>query len=138
MSQQQPSQPRARHRHVASEPGESEPFHFESTWRVPAATGAVWDVLSEMERWPQWWQGMSAARLVRPGDAHGQGKTVAFTVGSPLGYGLDFTVGVGRVRVPDAAVLSVTGDLRGVGLWSALDTGEDTRAHIMWCVTSPR
>lgn len=126
------------HTHIDTGPGESAPFHFESTWQVPGNPATVWNVLSDMERWPHWWPGMSSARLLRDGDAQGQGKTVEFSVSSPLGYSLGFTVAVTSVAAPREATLTVDGDLRGVGLWSARPVGDGTVASIVWCVTSRR
>ena len=61
-----------------------------------------------------------------------------FTVASPLGYGLRFTTRVLEVEAPARASLRVTGDLRGVGVWSARSSRNGTEARIMWCVTSRR
>ena len=36
-------------------------YRFLTTWILDAPTEEVWDAIYEIERWPEWWRGVSAS-----------------------------------------------------------------------------
>ncbi|AGF72040.1 SRPBCC family protein [Corynebacterium halotolerans] len=120
------------HRHTLARQGESAPFHFETTWRVPAEAEQVWRVLSDVSSWPDWWPGMRTARM------RGSGDRASLMVQSPLGYRLRFAIALLSSEPPTSAELTVDGDLRGEGSFTAHQDADGTRLTITWCVVTRR
>ncbi|MGD7002602.1 SRPBCC family protein [Corynebacterium halotolerans] len=118
------------HRHVRPRPGESAPFHFETVWRTAADRDRVWKVLSDIDAWPTWWPGMSAARILR------DGERARLLVRSPLGRHLRILVDLDRAEAPEHAELSVSGDLRGGGTLENREQNGWTYTKITWCVVT--
>ncbi len=118
------------HRHTAPAEEESQPFHFETTWRVDADPRQVWEVLSDLSSWPDWWPGMRSARM------HEDGRRADMVVQAPFGYRLNFTLSLEDSRPPHTAEFSATGDLRGLGDFRAEPDGAGTRMTILWCVVT--
>lgn len=118
------------HRHTDPEPGESAAFHLETTWWIAADLRRVWDVLSDVSSWQDWWPGISRSR--RAGD-HAR-----LVVRSPLGYRLRFTVDLLDSHPPEDARFTVAEDLRGTGSFTGVPAGGGTRVRIMWCVVTRR
>ena len=119
-----------RHRHTAPGPGESDVFHFETAWWVAAERRRVWEVLSDVSSWQDWWPGITDSR--RTGD-HAQ-----LVVRSPLGYRLRFTVDLRDAEPPEYASFDVAVDLRGTGHFTGSPDNGGTRVRIMWCVVTRR
>ncbi len=118
------------HQHTSSRPGESAAFHFETTWWIPAEEERVWEVLSDISSWSDWWPGMS--------QSHRVGEQASLVVRSPLGYSLRFTLDLVEADAPRSARFTVDGDLRGVGSFTGAREGGETRVQIMWCVVTRR
>ena len=126
------------HAHTVPGPGESAPFHLVSVWTVPTTAELTWPVLVDVVRWPSWWPGIASARVVRPGSADGLGRCAALVVRSVLGYRLALQVELTDAAAPYRTSLTVRGDLRGTGTWTAHDQHNGTRMTIVWCVVTER
>lgn len=124
------------HRHVSTAPGESAPFHFDNLWRVNASPAAVWQVLTRVEAWPQWWPGLPVAEPAD--DTVAPGSRAHLLVTSPIGLSLDFDIELRDIRTERFAGFTATGDLRGVGEWSLSRNGPITTIESTWCVTTTR
>lgn len=127
------------HRHTRRRAGESRPFHFVSDWSAAAPPAAVWEVLADVDGWPQWWPGIESART-QDREAAAAPRRAIVVVLSPLGYRLRFTLELTRSEAPHRAAFTVTGDLRGRGFWAVRpDAGAGvTPMRIGWCVVSDR
>ncbi|CAM3357767.1 SRPBCC family protein [Occultella aeris] len=113
-------------------------FTFTSTWRAEATPAQVWRVLSDVARWPQWWPGVVAATVVRPGDGDHLGQRTVLTVRAPTGYLLRFGVELTDVSPGSFAHARVVGDLAGAGAWSLSADGEAVVMVIVWQVRARR
>lgn len=109
-------------------------FHFVSTWQLPATGEHIWQVLSDFERWPAWWPGISGATVLHPGGTDGLGTRGRLEVRSPLGYSMRFDIEIVEVRRPHESGMRVTGDLQGTGSWEVTPTDTGSRARIGWDV----
>lgn len=129
------------HQHVVSAPGESAPFHFDSTWRVNAAPDDVWSLLAEVDSWSDWWPGMVGAITGTPNQQRKQsllGTRVHAQVTSHVGFSLDLGITLTQAEPGRFVQFSATGDLRGTGQWTFARTGPLTEVSILWCVTTRR
>lgn len=105
-----------------------------SVWDLAAPPSDVWSVLHDVEGWPRWWPGLSAAQVVRPARDGDVGLRVHLVVASPLGYRLSFGTEITAVDPPGWAEARVVGDLRGTGRWELAPADLGTRATITWDV----
>lgn len=139
------------HRHAVPGPGESAPFHLESTWYLPAGPCRVWQALCNVPEWPTWWPGMAGSRFLAPNrgrdctsDMTGEaaagfplpGTRAELLVRTPAGRGLAIGIELRCTHPPHAAQIAVSGDLRGTGLWRARDVDGATHVDIVWCVVT--
>ena len=63
-------------------------YAFVTTWRVPAPIEAVFDVIADSVRWPEWWKGVRQVQELEAGDATGLGNLRRYTFRSRLPYNL--------------------------------------------------
>jgi hypothetical protein len=93
-------------------------FVFRSQWRLPAAPHSVYDVLSDVETYPQWWPQVRKARRID--DLSGE-----LTCRSLLPYDLVFRMRE-ETRDPAGLVLraQVEGDLNGSTQWTITADGD--------------
>lgn len=126
------------HVHTRSVDGESRPFHFDSTWRPDADIDRVWDILADIDSWPDWWPGVLSTWVLDRGTLEAEGRRAQVVVASPMGYTLRFTVTITEAVKPRAATITVSGDLRGTGRWWAVTDGERVDLGFMWCVVTRR
>lgn len=126
------------HRHTAPRSGESRVFHFESRWNVDGDRERVWEAISDIVDWPEWWPGIRVLALEGWGASDVVGNRVSLAARSPGGVRLRFDVELTAVRRHHRMEFSATGDLRGHGSWTFLGAGGNTRMEIIWCVVSNR
>lgn len=134
------------HEHVTPRAGESAPFHFEDRWIVDAGIESVWAVLEQVDEWPQWWPGLTAAERVRTGhgdvDAADQsvttGSRAQLLVRAPIGWSLHFSIEVDEIDAPHLIRFRSNGDLHGEGLWTLTASEGVTAIDALWCVTTSR
>lgn len=92
-------------------------FQFRSQWRLPAAPQQVYDVLADVETYPQWWPQVRKARRID--DVSGE-----LTCRSLLPYDLVFRMHQ-ELRDGDGLVLraQMDGDLNGSTQWTITSDG---------------
>jgi uncharacterized protein YndB with AHSA1/START domain len=107
-------------------------FEYVTDWRFDAPIEAVWQALTDVERWPAWWPHVKEVRTLAAGDADDRGALRRIRWGSRLPYG--FTLAVRTVEVEPLARLrgAATGDLAGTGLWELWRDGAGTRLRYTW------
>lgn len=117
------------------------PFELVTTWHLAAKRQAVWDVLSDIETWPQWWPAFTSADVTEPGAPDGLGRAAQVTVDSGIGYTLTFTLRTVEVRAPELVVGRAEGHLQGSGRWTLTENGAGTAATtvvLVWQVAVTR
>ncbi|GAB3810483.1 hypothetical protein GCM10028820_00010 [Tessaracoccus terricola] len=98
----------------------------------------AWSALTDVERWPAWWQGMAVESMQVGGHPDGVGNRAALLVRSPAGLRLRFTVELTAVEPLRRLAFTAEGDLRGDGEWAFAPDGDGTRMDVTWCVVSRR
>ena len=107
------------------------PFRFDRTWWFPVPPEQLWAVLNRTDQYPTWWS------WLREFDTDGfeAGANADCTIQSPLPYALRCTIHVDEMRVPEAIVTSVTGDLEGPARLEVSRAEEGCNARLVWSLT---
>ena len=108
-------------RHHRYSPRTAARFVLISRWRMNCPSQPIWELLTDLERWPTWWPQVKQVRLLHRAPVGEAGTCAALTWRSPLGY--RFTIEVvntrrersreGRCEIEGHS----SGDLLGQGLW---------------------
>ena len=101
----------------------------DTLWPVAAEPEAVWSVLTAVEAWPAWWQGVLAAERLANGDPGGLGRRYRTTWRGRLPYVLTFETETTRIERPALIESRARGPLQGTGIWRLRPDGAATRVH---------
>ena len=116
----------------------SKRYSFVTTWHVGADVKAIWQAITEVEQWPEWWPSVQSAVAVAHGNKHGVGTTYRFTWRGKLPYRLSFDMRVSRVEPYELLQGIATGELEGSGVWRFLPEGGTTRIRHEWVVITTK
>ena len=115
-------------------------YSFLTTWCVAAPLERVWDVLSDPERYPDWWKGVRKVTVLEPGEGGGRGVGTLYRMEwrSKLPYSLVFDSRVTRSEQPHLIEGQASGELEGVGAWRLYEGAAGTAAIYSWDVSTTR
>lgn len=113
-------------------------YSFLTTWCVDAAIEPVWDLISAMERYPEWWTSVSSVTELEPGGEHGLGALSRFRWRSKLPYTLQFDVRVTRAEPPHLLEGQASGELEGKGICRLYASPAGTALVYSWDVSTTR
>ena len=108
-------------------------YHFLTTWCVDAPIEDVWDVIYEIERWPEWWRGVERVVELEHGDENGIGSVYRHRWRSRVPYPVDFDVRVTQIERPHVLEGTASGKLAGTGRWRLFE-GAGTAVTYEWDV----
>jgi uncharacterized protein YndB with AHSA1/START domain len=108
-------------------------YTFLTTWCVDAPIEAVFDVIYDSERWPEWWKGVESVVELEPNGPDGAGGLSRYTWKSRLPYRLTFDSRTTRIERPYLLEGVAHGDLDGEGRWRLFD-GRGTAVTYEWRV----
>ena len=108
-------------------------YRFLTTWVLDAPIEAVWDVIHDVERWPEWWHGVERAEVLERGADDGLGTVHRLRWRSRLPYSVDFTSRTTRVQRPQLVEIAASGELAGEGRWRLFE-GPGTAVTYEWAV----
>jgi hypothetical protein len=103
-----------------------------STWVLAAALDPVWETIYESSRWPEWWPGVTSARVLVPRGPDGVGGVTRFTFRSRLPYDLTFDMRSTLVERPRMMEGVSTGELAGRGRWRFFAAADVTAVVFEW------
>jgi uncharacterized protein YndB with AHSA1/START domain len=109
-------------------------YQFLTTWCLDAPIDRVWDALYDSERWPEWWRGVEAVRVLEPGNADRVGELARYTWKSKLPYRLEFDMRTERVERPYLVEGTASGELAGEGRWRLFEARGTTAVTYEWAV----
>jgi uncharacterized protein YndB with AHSA1/START domain len=113
-------------------------YRFSTTWVLEAPIDRVWDVLSENERWPEWWRGAESVEVLEPGDPDRVGELASYTWRARLPYRLAMDIRTTVVERPVLCEGRVTGELEGLGRWRLEEDAGRTTVTFEWQVVTTR
>jgi hypothetical protein len=114
-------------------------FALVSRWDVVAGIEEVAEVLSDVERFPDWWPEVYlGVEVLDPGDVRGIGRTVAVHTRGWLPYTLRWQGRLVASDRPHSWEVEATGDLAGRGVWRLEQHGERAEAVYYWRVRAER
>ncbi len=111
---------------------------FQTVWLVEAPRQAVWDVLSDVLRWPEWWYGAKAVDELDAGDARRVGSRYRVRWRARLLYTVEMDFVVDEVEEPVRMAGRASGELKGAGVWRLSEDACSTRVTFDWDVCTTR
>lgn len=114
--------------------------HYElvSIWRLNAPMEQVWQILSDGQRWPEWWPFVEAVEQIDPGGPGGVRSVWRHTWRTMLPYKLRFALCVTRIEAPSLLEADVTGDVLGRGVCRISTEDGQTVVRYEWKVRTCR
>jgi Polyketide cyclase / dehydrase and lipid transport len=110
-------------------------FTLVTDWQVEGTIEEVAAILSEPERFPEWWPEVYlSVEEVAAGGPDGVGRTVALHTRGWLPYTLRWTGRLVESHRPHGWTVEATGDLTGRGAWRLEQRGDITEVHYDWRV----
>lgn len=113
-------------------------FELVSHWHLDAPVEHVWRVLSDAERWPEWWPCVEAVEKIDPGEPGGEHSRWRYTWKTMLPYKLRFELCVTRIQAPALLEADVIGDVCGRGVCRIARTDNRTTVRYEWTVRTHR
>jgi uncharacterized protein YndB with AHSA1/START domain len=113
-------------------------YAFLTAWRIAAPREAVFEVIHESERWPEWWDGVERVVKLEDGDADGRGSLGRYVWRSALRYRLEFDMRITRVDRPHRMDGESVGELTGSGKWRLYEDDGATAVLFEWRVQTTR
>jgi hypothetical protein len=113
-------------------------YRFLSTWLIEAPRQECWDVLADVLRWPEWWQGVESTVELEAGDEHRVGSRHRVRWRSRIPYPVEMEFVVGEVREPALMSGRSSGELEGTGTWRLLESDGATAVVYDWDVRTAR
>jgi uncharacterized protein YndB with AHSA1/START domain len=113
-------------------------YRFLTTWVVDAPIERVWEVIYDIERWPEWWPGVERVTKRLHGAGNGEGTVYAHVWRSRIPYAVSFDVTVTHVRPPHLIEARAEGELRGTGTFRLFEGPLGTAVTYDWAVATTR
>ena len=98
-------------------------FPSDRTWQFPFDAAELWDRLTAIDEYPQWWPWL---RRFDPGSGFAERSRWSCTVAPPLPYVVRFRVDLVEVREAERVIATVTGDVRGDAELTVEDRSDGT------------
>jgi Polyketide cyclase / dehydrase and lipid transport len=112
-----------------------ETYHFVTEWRFKASLARTWDIVLDIERYPQWWKNFRRVKLIT-GDGRSVGSQVWCEVRGSLPYSLRYTLEVVAAERYRSVSLHSSGDLVGTGRWAFQELPGATVATYHWDIAT--
>lgn len=114
-------------------------FRIVTHWQVEAPIERVADILTDAERFPEWWgEVYLGIEVLDPGDADGIGRRIGVHSKGWLPYHIHWTGTLVEADRPHRWVIRAEGDLNGRGEWRLVQNGPTADIVYDWRVTADR
>lgn len=114
-------------------------FHIVTEWRIAATIGEVAEILTDAERFCDWWGDVYlSVSVLDPGDAQGVGGRVAVHSKGWLPYHLHWFGTMVAADLPHRWQIEAEGDLTGRGEWRLSQRGDVAHVVYDWHVSADR
>jgi uncharacterized protein YndB with AHSA1/START domain len=115
--------------------GSLDTYRFLTRWQFDAPIDRVWAVITDVERYPDWWPGVQKVVVQGPDNTLRVGQIAELAVRSSLPYTLHFRTEVIDFTAPERLVVRSTGELTGRGEWTLTPAESGTEVTYLWEVT---
>lgn len=117
---------------VKTIPGSIMKYSFKNEYRINASPDIIWNILSDVESWPEIWKYFRAVELRGNDKTLKQNMTIDCEVRAVLPYTFRFNTEIVKIiPLKELEVIS-RGDLNGRGLWTLAQAGESTLSSFTW------
>jgi uncharacterized protein YndB with AHSA1/START domain len=113
-------------------------YRFLTTWVFDAPIERVWEVIHEVERWPEWWPGVVRVNELVHGDGDGAGSVYRHVWRSRIPYSVEFDITVTEVRRPNLIAATAQGGLEGSGTFRLFEAPVGTAVTYDWAVRTTK
>ena len=113
-------------------PGNIMKYSFKNEYRINASPDIIWNILSDVESWPEIWKYFRVVELRGNDKILKQNMTIDCEVRAVLPYTFRFNTEIVKIiPLKELEVIS-RGDLNGRGLWTLDQVGESTLSSFTW------
>jgi uncharacterized protein YndB with AHSA1/START domain len=112
--------------------GAPDEYRFLTRWQFDAPIERVWAMITDVERYPEWWPGVKSATVKGPDRALRVGQIADMAVRGSLPYTLHFRTEVVEFTAPERLALRATGELIGRGEWNLTPAAGGTAVTYLW------
>jgi Polyketide cyclase / dehydrase and lipid transport len=114
-------------------------FHIVTRWQVPAPAKRVAELLTEAERFPDWWGAVYLGiEVLDPGGPGQVGRRIKVHSKGWLPYHIHWTGTLTESEFPHRWRIRAEGDLVGEGEWRLTERDGITEAVYDWRITADR
>lgn len=108
---------------------------IDGTWRTTADRDAVWEVVSDLSSWREWWPAIKEVEELGEGDQDGVGRVARLVFQTPVRrLAVDVEV-IGADPPTRLEVVSARGGIRGGGVMELADGDGATEIRYAWEVS---
>jgi polyketide cyclase/dehydrase/lipid transport protein len=107
-------------------------YSFFSSWQLTAPIERVWDELSRVEHWPEWWTYVVRVEQLTPGSEPGVGALYRMRWKTALPYTFFFEVRTTSFERPRLYEAVSAGELDGRGRYELYEHAGITTIHYYW------
>jgi hypothetical protein len=90
-------------------------YKFITRWKLDASLPEVWEIVSDIQRWHEWWKGVLEVKVISD-SADGKIR-FAHTWRSFIPYKLKFITAITEIVPLKSITATATGELEGTGRW---------------------
>ena len=110
-------------------------YKFVTRWKLNAPLPEIWNCISEIEKWTEWWKGVLEVKVIR--DRTNDRIRFAHTWQSFIPYKLKFITEVIEIDPLKSITAKVTGELEGTGRWEFKEAANgETVVTYYWFVST--
>jgi hypothetical protein len=111
----------------------SNDYQFVSHWVIEDEINDVYDVLTDVDRYPLWWPEVYlSVQQIEPGDANGVGKSARLLTKGKLPYRLRWEMRVIEAHRPQQFTIQASGDFVGRGIWTLQQAADRVQMRFDW------
>lgn len=101
-------------------------YSFVTIWQINAPLLRVWDILADVERWPDWWTSIERVQVIEPGNANGIGERIRVTLRMPLHLHWTFDECIIQLQAPNLLELDLVDGQAGIDQFYLARSGNGT------------
>jgi len=107
-------------------------YSFKNEYRINATPDIIWDILSDVESWPEIWKYFRTVQLRGNDKILKQNMTIDCEVRAVIPYTFRFNTEIVKlIQYKELEVIS-RGDLNGRGIWTLDTVGKSTLSSFTW------